>query len=104
MYLIDMPDLNSTSYVILGGLSVEPNLSGYDMRKGIQNSIGYFWGESYGQIYPALKRLASEGLIAPSSSVNEWAQAPPDLRNHRCGTHGTPPVACFAFSQRASAQ
>lgn len=68
MYLIDMPDLNSTSYVILGGLSVEPNLSGYDMRKGIQNSIGYFWGESYGQIYPALKRLASEGLIGPSSS------------------------------------
>ena len=68
MYLLDMYDLNPTSYAILGGLSVQPNLSGYDMRKGIQNSIGYFWGESYGQIYPALKRLASEGLIAPSSS------------------------------------
>jgi PadR family transcriptional regulator, regulatory protein AphA len=70
MYLVDMFDLNPTSYVILGGLSVQPNLSGYDMRKGIQNSIGYFWGESYGQIYPALKRLASEGLIAPSSSLS----------------------------------
>ncbi|MGA9586770.1 MAG: PadR family transcriptional regulator [Terracidiphilus sp.] len=63
-----MSDLNPTSYAILGGLSVQPNLSGYDMRKGIQNSIGYFWGESYGQIYPALKRLASEGLIVPTSS------------------------------------
>ena len=63
-----MLNLNPTSYAILGGLSVQPNLSGYDMRKGIQNSIGYFWAESYGQIYPALKRLASEGLIAPSSS------------------------------------
>jgi PadR family transcriptional regulator AphA len=70
MYLLDMCDLNPTSYAILGGLSVQPNLSGYDMRKGIQNSIGYFWGESYGQIYPALKRLASEGLIAPSSSLS----------------------------------
>ncbi len=68
MYLLDMFSLNPTSYAILGGLSVQPNLSGYDMRKGIQSSIGYFWAESYGQIYPALKRLASEGLIAPSSS------------------------------------
>ncbi|MGC1422746.1 MAG: PadR family transcriptional regulator [Terracidiphilus sp.] len=63
-----MSGLNSTSYAILGGLSVQPNLSGYDMRKGIQNSIGYFWGESYGQIYPALKRLANEGLIVPTNS------------------------------------
>jgi DNA-binding PadR family transcriptional regulator len=40
------------------------------MRKGIQNSIGYFWAESYGQLYPALKRLADEGLIALSSSAS----------------------------------
>jgi DNA-binding PadR family transcriptional regulator len=62
-----MSSLNSTSYALLGLLSVAPHLSGYDMRKGIQNSIGYFWGESYGQIYPALKRLSAEGLIAQSS-------------------------------------
>jgi PadR family transcriptional regulator, regulatory protein AphA len=68
MYLVDMSDLNSTSYALLGLLSVAPNLSGYDMRKGIQNSIGYFWGESYGQIYPALKRLSAEGLIQPSKA------------------------------------
>ncbi len=57
---------NPTSYVILGLLSVQANLSGYDIRKAVQGSIGYFWGESYGQIYPALKRLAGEGLIAES--------------------------------------
>jgi DNA-binding PadR family transcriptional regulator len=68
MYLLDMSTFNSTSYALLGLLSVAPNLSGYDMRKGIQNSIGYFWGESYGQIYPALKRLSAEGLIAPSKA------------------------------------
>ena len=63
-----MFNLNATSYTILGGLSVQPDLSGYDIRKGIQQSLGYFWAESYGQIYPALKRLADEGLIAPSKA------------------------------------
>jgi DNA-binding PadR family transcriptional regulator len=71
MYLLDVYNLNPTAYAILGGLSVQPDLSGYDLRKGIQNSIGYFWGESYGQLYPALKRLADEGLIAPSTSPSK---------------------------------
>jgi DNA-binding PadR family transcriptional regulator len=52
-----------TAYVILGMLSIEPNKSGYDIRKAIESSVGYFWRESYGQIYPALKRLTAEGLI-----------------------------------------
>jgi DNA-binding PadR family transcriptional regulator len=63
-----MSNLSSTSYTILGALTVQSDLSGYDIRKGIQQSIGYFWAESYGQIYPALKRLASEALIAASNA------------------------------------
>lgn len=59
--------LNQTAYVILGLLSIEPNLSGYDMRKAIRSSVGFFWNESYGQIYPTLKRLVAEGLIEPGS-------------------------------------
>jgi DNA-binding PadR family transcriptional regulator len=61
---------NRTAYVILGMLAIEPNRSGYDIRKAVQESVGYFWGESYGQIYPALKRLAAEGLIVPSNSAS----------------------------------
>jgi PadR family transcriptional regulator AphA len=57
---------SQTAYVILGLLSIEGKQSGYDMRKTIQGSVGYFWGESYGQIYPALRRLTAEGLIAQS--------------------------------------
>ena len=60
---------NRTAYVLLGLLSIEPNQSGYDLRKAIESSVGYFWGESYGQIYPTLKRLAAEGLIAACDSV-----------------------------------
>ena len=63
-----MKPLNQTAYVILGALSIQPNLSGYDMRKGVQQSVGYFWGESYGQIYPALKHLVAEKLIVPVSA------------------------------------
>lgn len=52
-----------TAYVVLGMLSIEPNKSGYDIRKAVEGSVGHFWGESYGQIYPTLKRLVAEGLI-----------------------------------------
>jgi DNA-binding PadR family transcriptional regulator len=54
-----------TAYVILGMLSIKSNLSGYEIHKAIEDNFGSFWGESYGQIYPALKRLATEGLIEP---------------------------------------
>ncbi len=55
-----------TAYVILGILAFEDHQSGYDIRKTVECSVGYFWGESYGQIYPTLKRLVAEGLIKPS--------------------------------------
>jgi PadR family transcriptional regulator AphA len=56
---------NRTGYVILGMLSITPSGSGYEIHKAIEDNFGSFWGESYGQIYPALKRLAAEGLIEP---------------------------------------
>jgi DNA-binding PadR family transcriptional regulator len=66
--------LNQTAYVLLGMLSVEGNQSGYDLRKAVQESVGYFWGESYGQIYPTLKKLAAEGLITQSKSMTRARQ------------------------------
>jgi PadR family transcriptional regulator AphA len=51
----------STSNALLGLLSLGP-MSGYDIRQLISRSIGHFWSESYGQIYPGLKRLAAAGL------------------------------------------
>lgn len=66
-YLIDiscryMTGRQSSEYAILGMLSLRP-MSGYDIRKTVQESIRYFWSESYGQIYPALKRLESQKLV-----------------------------------------
>jgi len=47
-------------------LSIQP-MSGYDIRKAIDESVAHFWRESYGQIYPTLKQLAAQGLIAPKA-------------------------------------
>jgi PadR family transcriptional regulator AphA len=47
---------------LLGLLSLKP-MSGYDMKKFVGETIGYFWNESYGQIYPMLKRLSRQGLV-----------------------------------------
>ena len=43
-------------------LAFQP-MSGYDIKKMIDNSIAYFWKENYGHIYPVLAELNKEGLI-----------------------------------------
>lgn len=51
-----------SKYAILGMLSIRP-MSGYDIKKEIQESISNFWTESYGQIYPVLKSLVAQKLV-----------------------------------------
>lgn len=53
---------NRTRWVILGMLSAAP-MTGYGLRKAIGGSVGHFWQESFGQLYPALRRLSAEGLV-----------------------------------------
>src|SRR5215469_4692552 len=55
-------DGGTTQKALLGLLSLG-SMSGYDIRALVSWSIGHFWSESYGQIYPALKRLAALGLV-----------------------------------------
>ena len=52
----------TTDYAVLGMLTLKP-MSGYNIRATIAQSIAYFWTESYGQIYPTLKRLAKDRLV-----------------------------------------
>lgn len=59
---------NKTGYVILGLLN-EEKLSGYEIKKIVDSRLSFFWSESYGQIYPELKRLAAEELIAVSAEA-----------------------------------
>jgi DNA-binding PadR family transcriptional regulator len=56
-----MPRENKTKYAVLGLLTYA-SLSGYDIRRIYADTLGNFWSESYGAIYPILKRLEEEGL------------------------------------------
>ncbi len=57
--------ISRTGYLILGLLGEEP-LTGYSIRKITLARFRFFWNESYGQIYPQLKKLSSEGYITAS--------------------------------------
>ncbi len=52
---------NKTRFAVLAMLSLGPR-SGYDVQQQIQRTLGHFWSESYGQIYPTLRKLQAEGL------------------------------------------
>lgn len=56
-------ELSSTSYVLLGTLSLGPR-TGYEIKSLLDKSTRFFWAISYSQIYPELKRLAEAGLVA----------------------------------------
>ncbi|WP_333890486.1 PadR family transcriptional regulator [Mycolicibacterium gadium] len=58
------PSLAATSWALLGMLSYEYELSGYDIRKWIDWSMRFFYGSpAYSQIYSELKKLEQLGLV-----------------------------------------
>lgn len=54
-----------SKYVMLGMLARAPQ-TGYTIKKWIENEYSHFWQESFGQIYPTLKKLVAEGLAVSS--------------------------------------
>jgi DNA-binding PadR family transcriptional regulator len=58
------PNLATTSWALLGMLSYEYELSGYDIRKWIDWSMRFFYGSpAYSQIYSELKKLEQLGFV-----------------------------------------
>lgn len=53
----------TTALAVLGVLAVEPS-SGYGIRESIASTIGHFWRESFGQIYPTLADLEVRELVS----------------------------------------
>jgi len=58
-----MAKRSSSSMEVLLGLLTIQSMSGYDLGQTIRGSVGHFWNESYGQIYPNLKMLARDGFV-----------------------------------------
>ena len=54
--------MTPTARVVLGMIRLGRK-TGYEIKQLVDVSARFFWNASYGQIYPELKRLESEGLI-----------------------------------------
>ena len=50
-------------YAVLGFLKSAPR-HGYEIKQSFEKRFGNAWSVSYGQLYPTLKKLSGEGLIA----------------------------------------
>ncbi len=59
---------------MLGFLSYSP-MSGYDIKKMVEASIDNFWKESFGQIYPILKKLDEQGLVEKTADATSGGRA-----------------------------
>src|ERR1700760_5000951 len=57
------PPHTPTGRVILGMIALGRQ-TGYDIKQFVDKSTRHFWAASYGQIYPELRRLEEQGLIA----------------------------------------
>ena len=57
-----MSTLTPTARVILGLVALGER-TGYDIKRISDHSTRFFWGASYGQIYPELRRLEKDGLV-----------------------------------------
>jgi DNA-binding PadR family transcriptional regulator len=54
--------VGQSQFAVLGLLSLGP-MSGYDLKQLSAWSVGHFWREGYGQIYPTLRQLEKERLV-----------------------------------------
>jgi DNA-binding PadR family transcriptional regulator len=59
--------LTPTARVILGMLQLGAK-TGYEIKQFVEVSTRFFWGASYGQIYPELRRLTEAGLLESSDA------------------------------------
>src|ERR1051325_12037793 len=57
-----MEQLSLSEYAVLGLLADGP-LSGYELHKRAERTIGYFWRPAKSKIYELLPRLGERGLV-----------------------------------------
>ena len=57
-----LPPRMDVKFPILGFL-MESEATGYDLKQRFQDPVGFFYRVSDGSIYPALKKMARDGLV-----------------------------------------
>jgi PadR family transcriptional regulator, regulatory protein AphA len=90
-----------TDYVVLAVLRHGP-ATGYGIRKRITTTVGNFWQESFGQLYPSLRDLVERKLVRTravssgerggqlfsitaqgTSALRDWVRRPPRVEPER---------------------
>jgi len=80
------------------GMVLEKELTGYDIKKKVENSVGTFYKANYGRLYPALNKLTEKGCLIMNEQMQgkrikkyykttelgkeaflEWLSAPVDM-------------------------
>ena len=89
---------NRTRYAVLGALTVEP-MSGYDLKRFFEQGVSFFWAESYGQIYPILKQLRAEGLVADADGERGGAKARAGPAHPRRAVYAITPAGRAALAR-----
>lgn len=65
---------NKSMYAILGILRMQPS-TGYDIKKYSDCVLSGFWNENFGHIYPTLRTMLAEGMIAQCSDEKSETDA-----------------------------
>lgn len=52
-----------TRFAVLGALAEGPR-SVYTIKQDLEATVGHFWHESFGQLYPVLKKMAEDGWVS----------------------------------------
>lgn len=74
----------SLEYTLLGCLDVGP-MTGYDLKKMLDDTTLFFWHAELSQIYPALKQLEKRKLIASQTQPQDGK---PDKKIHSITPQG----------------
>jgi DNA-binding PadR family transcriptional regulator len=58
---------------VLLGFLMNKSMTGYDLKKAFSISFSFFSGLSYGSIYPALKKMETQGLVSRRMEIQDGA-------------------------------
>lgn len=55
--------LNPTSYIVLGLIELAGEATSYDLKQGVNQTLGNFWSMQHAQLYSEPERLAGAGYL-----------------------------------------
>ncbi|MEV6373487.1 PadR family transcriptional regulator [Micromonospora musae] len=83
------------SRIILGLLALAP-MTGYDLKRHFDSTVGHFWAADKAQIYRTLAQLVVEGCAEVETVAGSGA---PDRQEHRITAAGRAALAAWLASK-----